>query len=84
MASLCRSAAAAGIKYSDTGAVPEGLIELLALPDEITGGAAGTADEKVSTLGASMFKSKIVSLKLTLSRKFPMYEMYDESYISSF
>ena len=37
MASLCRSAAAAGIKYLDTGAVPEALIELLAMPDEITG-----------------------------------------------
>ena len=35
--------AAAGIKYSDTGAVPECLIEVPALPDEITGGAAGTA-----------------------------------------
>ena len=47
MASLCRSAAAAGIKYSDTGAVPECLIEVPALPDEITGGAVGTADEKM-------------------------------------
>ena len=43
VASLCRSAAAAGIKYSDTGAVPECLIEVPALPNEITGGAAGTA-----------------------------------------
>jgi hypothetical protein len=37
VASLRRNAATAGIKYLDTGAVPEGLIELPALPDEITG-----------------------------------------------
>ena len=47
MASLYRNAATAGIKYLDTGGVPEALIELLALPNEITGGAAGTADEKM-------------------------------------
>ena len=47
MASWRGAAAAQQIKYSDTGAVPEFLIEVPALPDEITGGAAGTVDEKM-------------------------------------
>ena len=47
VASWRGAAAAQQIKYSDTGAVPEFLIEVPALPDEITGGAAGTVDEKM-------------------------------------
>ena len=47
MASWRGAAAAQQIKYSDTGLLPEALIELPAMPDEITGRAAGTADEKM-------------------------------------
>ena len=59
MASWRGAAAAQQIKYLDTGAVLEGLIELPALPDEITGYCRYRRREDVptavsTTLGASM------------------------------
>ncbi len=54
VASLRINVVAAQIKYSDTGLLPEALIELPALPDEITGGCRCYIYSCLSPLGVHL------------------------------